>query len=387
MREVKTVFEFFERFQEEKLSRLPRSCHLIAACVAVSACTSATEASLSTKPDTVGTSDSVGAWRMIAVGAGHTCGLTTSGRAYCWGNGSRGELGIGTTAITSVPTLVVGGAQYASIYAGTYRTCALMDDGQMDCWGFNGDGELLVPTRVRTNAPLVGLAISAANTCGLTGIGQVLCWGPYNSDLSVTPAAVASPINIAAINASPEGTNTCGWSAAGTAYCWGNYYDTIPPLVARRQPTTIGLSAISSGNGPFPSAIHSCGLDSEGFAWCWGNNVAGQLGDGTTVAKDSAVRVLGGLKFTTLGAQSAVTFALAVDGRAYYWGAWYSATSQRPMLISSIAFARLSAADGHACAVTHRGAGYCWGATGLTNYPSGDPRTVSAAPMRVPDPE
>lgn len=369
------------------MTRLSRICRLITTFVAVSACKGSTEASLPAKPDTSGTLDSVGAWRMIAVGAGHTCGLTTSGRAYCWGNGSRGELGIGTTAITSVPTQVVGGAQYTSIFAGTDRTCALMSDGQMDCWGFGGSAELLVPTRVRTNTPLVGLAISASNTCGLTGPGQVLCWGPYNSDLSEAPATVTSPVNFVAINASPEGTNTCGSSAAGAAYCWGNYYDTIPALVARSQPTTMALSAISSGNGPFPNVIHSCGLNSEGFAWCWGNNVAGQLGDGTTVARDSAVQVLGGLRFTMLGAQSAVTFALAADGRAYYWGTWYSVASQRPMLISSIVFAKLSAADGHACAVTQRGAGYCWGATGLTNYPSGDPKTISAAPMRVPDPE
>lgn len=43
--------------------------------------------------------------------------------------------------------------------------------------------------------------------------------------------------------------------------------------------------AISAG------AQHTCAIDTAGLAWCWGKNTNGQLGDGTKVSKDYAVRV------------------------------------------------------------------------------------------------
>ena len=49
----------------------------------------------------------------------HTCGVTTAGTAYCWGSGSEGQLGNGSTADKLVPTLVSGGLTFASVSAGT----------------------------------------------------------------------------------------------------------------------------------------------------------------------------------------------------------------------------------------------------------------------------
>jgi hypothetical protein len=37
---------------------------------------------------------------------GHTCGVTTTGAAYCWGWNGSGELGDGTTTQRLVPTAV-----------------------------------------------------------------------------------------------------------------------------------------------------------------------------------------------------------------------------------------------------------------------------------------
>ena len=39
----------------------------------------------------------------------HTCGVTTSRVAYCWGNNDTGELGDGTTATSPTPVSVAGG--------------------------------------------------------------------------------------------------------------------------------------------------------------------------------------------------------------------------------------------------------------------------------------
>ena len=48
-------------------------------------------------------------FRTLTVGGdGHICGLATDGRAYCWGANDRGQLGDGTYADRSSPTLVLG---------------------------------------------------------------------------------------------------------------------------------------------------------------------------------------------------------------------------------------------------------------------------------------
>jgi alpha-tubulin suppressor-like RCC1 family protein len=39
---------------------------------------------------------------------GHSCGVTTSGVAYCWGSNGAGELGISSFTATGVPTKVSG---------------------------------------------------------------------------------------------------------------------------------------------------------------------------------------------------------------------------------------------------------------------------------------
>jgi hypothetical protein len=49
----------------------------------------------------------------------HSCGVTTTGQAYCWGSGSWGELGDGgSTYRQSTPTAVSGGLTFTTLNAG-----------------------------------------------------------------------------------------------------------------------------------------------------------------------------------------------------------------------------------------------------------------------------
>jgi len=83
----------------------------------------------------------------------HTCGVTTTSEAYCWGSNRRGQLGatgaatctfstIGDFNCSLSPLAVGGGLQFRSVGVGNEHTCGVALDGSGYCWGRNTSGEL-----------------------------------------------------------------------------------------------------------------------------------------------------------------------------------------------------------------------------------------------------
>jgi alpha-tubulin suppressor-like RCC1 family protein len=78
----------------------------------------------------------------LSVGGLHACGLTADGSAYCWGNNTQGQLGDSTTVERQAPTAVATTMKFKSISAGYGHTCGATTDGSVACWGLNRAGEL-----------------------------------------------------------------------------------------------------------------------------------------------------------------------------------------------------------------------------------------------------
>jgi alpha-tubulin suppressor-like RCC1 family protein len=78
----------------------------------------------------------------IAAGQNTTCGLTTAGAAYCWGSNTSGERGDGTYGTSiSTPTAVAGGHVFAGLTVGFQLTCGWTTAGAAYCWGNNYFGQ------------------------------------------------------------------------------------------------------------------------------------------------------------------------------------------------------------------------------------------------------
>lgn len=100
----------------------------------------------------------------LATGGTHSCGVAANGAAYCWGNGSAGQLGAPPTVLCAtssgsfpcspLPLPVAGALSFASLTAGNHHTCGLTVNDVAYCWGLNDRGQLGDGTRTTKTTPV-----------------------------------------------------------------------------------------------------------------------------------------------------------------------------------------------------------------------------------------
>ena len=113
--------------------------------------------------------------RTISAGLYHTCAVTTSGVALCWGRNDAwggGQLGDGTTVASAVPVPVTGlQVGVAAVSCSSGHSCAVFSNGSVACWGEFGSGlsatNALVPVLVPGLSGATLVAASDINTCAL----------------------------------------------------------------------------------------------------------------------------------------------------------------------------------------------------------------------------
>ena len=271
-----------------------------------------------------------GAPRFTTLSAGlyHTCGLSSSGVAYCWGSNLSGQLGDGTTTLRASPVLVAGGLTFTTLSAGPDHTCGLSSSGAAYCWGRPYEYS---PTPVAGAPSFTAIGAGADHTCGLTAGGAAYCWGNnYYGQLGdgtrtdrTTPGPVAGGLSFTTI--SVGGAHTCGVASDGASYCWGRKFKDFGP--GEDDPSRIfGLSPTPLPGGLSFTAVdsrlyfHGCGVTATGAAYCWGMNDRGQLGDDTHFQQQTPVPVAGGLAFAAVSVGYRYTCGVTPNGRAYCWG-------------------------------------------------------------------
>jgi large repetitive protein len=259
----------------------------------------------------------------IAAGESHACAVTSSGAALCWGDNSNGQLGNGGEIGSSVPVIVSGlSTGVATIAAGSDFTCAVLTDTKAFCWGEGSNGQLGNGSTASVATPVAVLdstgktllngvvAISAGfeNTCALTDSGTAFCWGANGSgqlgsgsvnSQSNIPVQVMDSTGQSALNVvvaiSGGLDNNCAVTSTGAALCWGrndfgqlgigNTTNTSAP--APVFGLTSGVAAIAAGYH------HSCAVTSTAAAQCWGFNLNGQLASGSTSSSLSPTEAVG----------------------------------------------------------------------------------------------
>lgn len=307
----------------------------------------------------------------VSAGSSHTCALLTSGAVRCWGYNVTGQLGNGLTSDSNTPVPVTGLASgVAAISAGDYHSCAVSTSGAAKCWGSNAYGRLgngsttdsAVPVGVSgLTSGVEMISAGGSHTCAVVTAGPVKCWGlgdvgqVGNGGLEVPGASsVSTPATVIGVGSSARSVSTggdtsCAVTVDGAARCWGqNGYGKLGNGTAVNSRTATRVTVPSGGLTEVAvGAFHSCALQAAGTVACWGSQTA--LGDGFV---DSDV---------SSGRSTAATVAVATAIRGV---------------------SMISAGGGHSCAVTSAGAVRCWGSNSSGELGNGTDEG-SAAPVPV----
>lgn len=267
-------------------------------------------------------------FRLVSISAGqeHTCGIDTTGRAYCWGENLLGRLGTNGQGDSHVPVPVFSELRFKAVSAGGLHTCGLTREGAAHCWGAGALGTSasgntsLVPVAVDGGHRFLRIDAGIAHTCALTYEKEVYCWGLNSSGQlgdgttgsRTAPAKVEGDYEFRSISAGLR--HTCGVTFGGEAYCWGDNSDgqlghgtdvqSSTPVLVGVIPSSVDpveepelvpleLNAISAGGAPLNQGepAHSCGITRRGLGYCWGDNEYGQLGHSNDDDSNLPVRV------------------------------------------------------------------------------------------------
>lgn len=197
-------------------------------------------------------------FQSVSAGREHSCGVTTTGTAYCWGAGYPGKLGDGSGSDAVVPVAVAGGLAFQSLTTGTYHTCGVALAGTAHCWGQGFSGQLgngangneLMPAIVSGGMTFQDLDAGGAFNCGTTSTGEAHCWGLNNfgqlgngtTSNRNTPVAVVDPVPTPDPGHTPPGSDV---AVTPTDETTG---DPAPTTITFDEVTGSGETTVTSGS-------------------------------------------------------------------------------------------------------------------------------------------
>jgi alpha-tubulin suppressor-like RCC1 family protein len=181
----------------------------------------------------------------------------------------------------------------------------------------------------------IGLLAAQPSSAAIAG-SSVLAWGGNwsgqlgsgNNAGSSTPVGVKNLSDVTSVAGGSE--HSLALKADGTVWAWGENgsgqlgngtnADSNTPVQVRLKtsygltfPLT-GVKAIAAGGH------HSLALRNDGTVWAWGHNGIGELGIGTYVDKNTAVKVTALSGITAIAGGGNHSLALKDDGTVLAWG-------------------------------------------------------------------
>ncbi len=204
-------------------------------------------------------------WTAVSAGSYHTLAIKSDGTLWAWGTNDSGQLGIGNTAPSLVPSLVDNGF-WLNIAAGESHSLGIKNSNTLWAWGDHTYGQLGLGTINPNNLPqLIPAQVGTESDWERISAGQYFSVGIRVDGFS-------------------SGT-LLAWGDNG-AYQLGTDPDTEPDrnVPSPVNPAGLTLNWVNAECG----FAHVIAVSNDGGTmslWTWGLNNWGQLGDGTVISK------------------------------------------------------------------------------------------------------
>ena len=207
--------------------------------------------------------------------------------------------------------------------------------------------------------------------CGIAVDASIYCWGKNALETDGQPKDFSSPIkiiNMQEINPISVGNDYVCFNSYKEnlegIYCFNIYnsYSSISEL----KPLIKGRFNNLTSDG-----TNTCAISQDDFSvWCWGSNQFGQLGDGSNVDSNNAVRVKIDAKFSSISVSEDTVCGLEFSGNIYCWGRGdegqlgngKTENSNLPVKVSNINyFQSVKTSQNNTCAADKFSNLWCWG--------------------------
>lgn len=306
----------------------------------------------------------------VASGGFHSCVRTTDSRVQCWGDNEWGQLGTGSTDLTSSSPLQISTVTNAVVVTlGNAFSCIGTATRRVNCWGQNNLGQVGDGSTTTRRSPVLisGVTLPVVSTrladsdvissgmnhtCAVISTGQLKCWGDDSSG-QVTGRSpttddrfVASPFTAVDVNGSPltsvsgvaaGASHTCAVFDANRVWCWGD--------------NSLGQTDVPQGLANVVSIVaggdRTCVLRDDGAVKCWGETLASAT---DLEAIDDAVQVTVSLD---------VVCVLSSNGVVRCFGSDDSGQLGRSLVLPTST--SVGAGSSHVCAIGDDGLVRCWG--------------------------
>jgi alpha-tubulin suppressor-like RCC1 family protein len=270
----------------------------------------------------------------------HTCAIRANdSRIMCWGRAA--ENGVGTGLDYQVPTLINNPSAFTHVSAGYSHSCAIRaNDSRILCWGLGTDGALgdgstgdhASPVLINSTAAFKAVAANHFLSCAIrSNDSRVLCWG-RNIKGGVGDGTImnrTSPVLINSTEAYSEVSVGYYFSAAirardGAVVVWGYCYDgrCVDGTTSDYNPNPHLASFTGAFREVSVGDTQTCAIRvNDSRVFCGGWNWKGEVGDGTTTQRLSAVAVNNTAAFSSLQVGHTTSCALrANDSKMFCWG-------------------------------------------------------------------
>ena len=283
----------------------------------------------------------------IAASNSNGYALTANGTLWAWGAGGLGELGTGTTPVSTRRAVAVKfprGVRIASLGNPMPFDTGLAIDthGNVWGWGANTDHSLCLPTTapvlVPRKLPLsdVTLASGARSHSLFLAHGEVVACGDNAAgDLgngTTTPSPTPTPVvglprgHVIDLVSSWEGSGAL--MADGAYYDWGfNKEGQLGDGTTTNSPVPMRVRLPAAVDQVFQGGSHASNgqtlaLLINGTIWAWGDGKWGQLGNGTHLSSSLPVRVHTprGVSFTSVATGGYTSYAVSRADVLWSWG-------------------------------------------------------------------